>query len=178
MADIQYFGGLPGVGIVPPAPHAGPLLQHVYEQEHGRGGFSGKVAHTYHLYPPTNWLPGQTQPLDAWAPRWESPLRPLGGLHHALGMASPESTDVCRGMARLMANATTAMNVTAPRGPMDYFFEHHSASMVFFVHEGAGTLETLFGPLAYAKGDFLIVPKGVMHRFEPGAGPQQSGRAA
>ena len=43
MADIQYFGGLPEVGIVPRAPHAGPLLQHVYEQEHGRGGFSGKV---------------------------------------------------------------------------------------------------------------------------------------
>ena len=49
MADIQYFSGLPEVGVVPRAPHAGPLLQHVYEQEHGRGGFSGKVTHTYHL---------------------------------------------------------------------------------------------------------------------------------
>ena len=34
MADIQYFSGLPEVGVVPRAPHAGPLLQHVYEQEH------------------------------------------------------------------------------------------------------------------------------------------------
>jgi hypothetical protein len=42
MADIQYFGGVPEVGIVPRAPHAGPLLQHVYEQEHGRGGFAGR----------------------------------------------------------------------------------------------------------------------------------------
>ena len=47
MADIQYFSGLPEVGVVPRAPHAGPLLQHVYEQEHGRRGFSGKVSHTY-----------------------------------------------------------------------------------------------------------------------------------
>jgi hypothetical protein len=53
MADIRYFSGLPEVGVVPRAPHAGPLLRHVYEQEHGRGGFSGKVSHTYHLYPPT-----------------------------------------------------------------------------------------------------------------------------
>ena len=54
---------------------------------------------------------------------------------------------------------------------MDYFFEHHSATMVFFVHEGRGTLETTFGPIELRKGDFLIVPKGVTHRFELGAGP-------
>ena len=55
---------------------------------------------------------------------------------------------------------------------MDYFFEHHSATMVFFVHEGRGTLETTFGPIEYRKGDFLIVPKGVTHRFELAPGPQ------
>ena len=172
MADIQYFSGLPEVGIVPRAPHAGPLLQHVYEQEHGRGGFSGKVSHTYHLYPPTNWLPDETTSLPDWAPHWESPLRPLGGVHHALGVAPPQIADVYRGMGRLVANATCAMNVVAPRGPMDYFFEHHAASMVFFVHEGGGMLETTFGPIAYGKGDFLIIPKGVTHRFDPAPGPQ------
>jgi homogentisate 1,2-dioxygenase len=172
MADVQYFSGLPEVGVVPRAPHAGPLLSHVYEQEHGRGGFSGKVTHTYHLYPPTNWLPGETRVVDAWAPRWESPLVPLGGIHHALGVAPPEIADVYRGMARLVANATCTMNVTSPRAPMDYFFEHHSATMIFFIHEGAGTLETTFGPIAYGKGDFLIVPKGVTHRFDLAPGPQ------
>src|SRR5947207_1299762 len=42
--------------------------------------------------------------------------------------------------------------------------------MVFFVHAGEGTLETTFGPIEYKKGDFLIVPKGIAHRFELGAG--------
>jgi hypothetical protein len=145
----------------------------VFEQEHGRGGFAGKVSHTYHLYPPTNWLPDETKTLEAFAPDWESPLRPIGGIHHALGVAPPEpARDVYRGMARIVANATSTMNVTAPRAPMDYFFEHHSASMVFFVHEGRGTLETTFGPIEYRPGDFLIIPKGVTHRFEPAAGPQ------
>src|SRR2546425_5546258 len=173
MGEIEYFGGLPEVGIVPRAPHAGPLVQHVYEQEHGRGGFSGKVTHTYHLYPPTNWLPGETKGLEGWVPRWESPLRPLGGVHHALGVMTPDGPgDVYRGMARLVANATAAMNVTAPRASMDYFFEHHSATLVFFVHEGSGTLETTFGPIAYRKGDFLIIPKGITHRFECDQSPQ------
>src|SRR5688572_17753681 len=115
----EYWTGLPEVGIVPRAPHAGPLLRHVYEQEHGRGGFSGKVSHTYHLYPPTNWLPGEGRHLPDWAPVWESPLRPIGGLHHVLGLAPAEpARDVYRGMARIVANATAAMNVTAPRAPM------------------------------------------------------------
>ncbi len=171
MADIEYFSGLPEVGIVPRAPHAGPLLGHVYEQEHGRAGFAGKVSHTYHLYPPNNWLPGETRTLPDFAPAWESPLHPLGGRHHALRTVAA-GPDVYRGMARLVANATAALNVTAPRGPMDYFFEHHSATMIFFVHQGGGTLETTFGPLAYGRGDFLIVPKGITHRFAPGPGPQ------
>jgi homogentisate 1,2-dioxygenase len=173
MDKFEYFSGLPEVGIVPRAPHVGPLLQHVHEQEHGRGGFAGRVSHTYHLYPPNNWLPGETRVLADWAPLWESPLRPLGGAHHALGVARPaEPRDVYRGMARLVANATVAMNVTAPAAPMDYFFEHHSATLVVFVHEGGGTLETLFGPIAYGRGDFLVVPKGIPHRFECAAGPQ------
>ena len=177
MEKFEYFRGLPEVGIVPRAPHAGPLLRHVYEQEHGRGGFAGKVSHTYHLYPPTNWIAAEHRALDgaAWAPAWESPLRVLGGTHHALTMApSAPGSDVYRGMARLVANPTVAMNVTAPQATMDYFFEHHSATLVYFVHQGRGTLETTFGPIEYGTGDFLVVPKGVTHRFELGAGPQYS----
>jgi homogentisate 1,2-dioxygenase len=175
MEKFEYFRGTPEVGIVPKAPHAGPLIRHVYEQEHGRGGFAGKVTHTYHLYPATNWLPDETRVLDgrAWAPHWESPLRPLGGTHHALTVMTPaEPRDVYRGMARLVANATVAMNVTAPAASMDYFFEHHGATLVYFVHQGAGTLETTFGPIEFRKGDFLIVPKGIAHRFELAPGPQ------
>src|SRR3989337_2091746 len=136
MHKPEYFSGIPEVGIVRRAPHAGPLLRHVYEQEHGRGGFAGKVSHTYHLYPPNNWLPDETPVLDAgaFAPEWDSPLRPLGGIHHALEVMAPAAPrDVYRGMARLVANATVAMNVTAPRTAMDYFFEHHSATLVYFI---------------------------------------------
>jgi homogentisate 1,2-dioxygenase len=175
MDKYEYFGGVLEVGIVPRAPHAGPLLRHVYEQEHGRGGFAGRVSHTYHLYPPNNWLAGETRTLPggAFAPGWESPLAPLGGVHHALAVQEPAAPqDVYRGMTRLVANATAAMNVTAPGAPMDYFFEHHSATLVVFVHQGAGVLETLFGPLEFRAGDFLVVPKGLAHRFELAPGPQ------
>lgn len=175
MEKFEYFSGALQVGIVPRAPHAGPLIRHLFEQEHGRGGFAGKVSHTYHLYPPANWLPDETRVLDGptFAPHWESPLVPLGATHRALAVLAPDQPrDVYRGMARLVANATVAMSVTAPQAPMAYFFEHDSATLVFFVHRGRGRLETLFGPLEYRPGDFLIVPKGVIHRFEHDAGLQ------
>jgi homogentisate 1,2-dioxygenase len=170
---FEYLSGMPEVGLVPRAPHVGPLLREVYEQEHGRGGFAGKVTHTYHLYPPNNWLPAETRALaaHAFAPDWESPLGPIGGTHHALEVMTPAvPRDVYRGMARLVANATVTMNVSAPAAPMDYFFEHHSATLVYFIHEGRGVLETMFGPVEYKTGDFLVLPKGTMHRFELGAG--------
>ncbi len=174
MDKFEYMSGLPEVGIVPRAPHAGPLLRELYEQEHGRGGFAGKVTHTYHLYPPNNWLPDETRVLDgrAFAPHWESPLVPIGGTHHALTKMAPADTrDVYGGMGRLVANGTVTMNVTAPAARMDYFFEHHSATLVYFIHEGQGILETMFGPIEYRKGDFLILPKGTMHRFDLATGP-------
>src|SRR5262249_57328698 len=132
----------------------------------GRGGSGGKPPPPSHLSPPPTGRPEKSRfRAGASFPRhWESPLRPLGGIHHALRQveAAP-GRDVYRGLGRLIANATAAMNVTSPTAPMDYFFEHHSATLVFFVHEGAGTLETTFGPIAYGKGDFLIVPKGITH---------------
>jgi homogentisate 1,2-dioxygenase len=175
MDKFEYLSGVPEVGIIPRAPHAGPLLRHLFEQEHGRSGFAGKVSHTYHLYPPNNWLPDETRELDGrqFAPLWASPLRAIGGVHHALDVMRPdEPRDVYRGMARLCASRTVSMSVTAPQAPMDYLFEHHSATLVYFVHQGRGMLETTFGPLEYRRGDFLIVPKGITHRFEHGPGVQ------
>ena len=102
MDKFEYFSGLPEIGIVPRAPHAGPLLRHLYEQEHGRGGFAGKVSHTYHLYPPTNWLPGETRVLDGFAPAWESALRPIGGTHVLLDVA-PAELRVARDLAAVVA---------------------------------------------------------------------------
>jgi len=38
---------------------------------------------------------------------------------------------------------------------------------VIFVHEGSGTLETIFGDLPYAPGDYVVVPRGTTYRFRP-----------
>ncbi|MBI4272219.1 MAG: hypothetical protein HY615_17920 [Candidatus Rokubacteria bacterium] len=78
MEKFEYFSGTPEVGIVPRAPHAGPLLRHVYEQEHGRGGIMADFAtparvseHAHALARPddmTSWESYATDPRFAHRP--------------------------------------------------------------------------------------------------------------
>ena len=40
---------------------------------------------------------------------------------------------------------------------------------MIFVHEGKGTLETIFGDVPYGEGDYIVVPRGTTYRFRPRA---------
>ena len=35
------------------------------------------------------------------------------------------------------------------------------------MHEGSGTLETIFGDVPYKPGDYIVVPRGTTYRFAP-----------
>ena len=50
---------------------------------------------------------------------------------------------------------------------MDYFFRNGEGDEVIFVHEGSGTLETIFGDLPYKDGDYVVIPRGTTYRFRP-----------
>jgi homogentisate 1,2-dioxygenase len=51
--------------------------------------------------------------------------------------------------------------------PMTHFFRNADCDEVHFVHEGRGVLETDYGPLAYAPGDYIVLPRATTHRFVP-----------
>jgi homogentisate 1,2-dioxygenase len=55
---------------------------------------------------------------------------------------------------------------------MEYFFRNGEGDEVIFVHEGSGTLETIFGDLPYKEGDYVVVPRGTTYRVRP-AGDQR-----
>ena len=41
---------------------------------------------------------------------------------------------------------------------MEYFFRNGEGDEVIFVHEGSGTLETIFGEVPYTDGDYVVDP--------------------
>ena len=44
---------------------------------------------------------------------------------------------------------------------------------MIFVHEGSGTIESIFGDVPYKPGDYVVVPRGTTYRFEPADGEQR-----
>ena len=64
------------------------------------------------------------------------------------------------------------MGVVRPAGSMPdgTFYRNGEADELLFVHEGAGLLDTNFGPLRYGPGDYLVLPIGTTWRLEPDAG--------
>jgi homogentisate 1,2-dioxygenase len=50
---------------------------------------------------------------------------------------------------------------------MEYFFRNGEGDEVVFVHEGTGTLETIFGNVPYKDGDYIVIPRGTTYRFRP-----------
>ncbi len=122
--------------------HVG-IPKDTYEDEHGRQGFYGRVTHLYHKNPPTNW----TSIDGPCRPQCFDPLKalPMGDLWQP---------------TFLLENEDVKIGFMQPNGKMPYYFRNADGDLVYFIHEGSGTLESDFGPIDYAQGDYLVIPKG------------------
>jgi homogentisate 1,2-dioxygenase len=139
-----------------------------YEEEHARQGFYGRTTHLYRLHPVTDWT------------RIEGPLRPhsydLNGLRPSVDEAVRASmfgsTEASFAPICLLHNSDVALHWVAPSA-MDFFYRNADGDDVYYIHTGAGKLETTFGALTYATGDYLVIPRGTTYRFLPGSGDQR-----
>lgn len=124
-----------------------------FEDEHGRDGFAGEASMLYRAHPPTRWT------------RIEGNLRP-----RAIDSAAVEPSDMTDpgGVpTRLLFNDDVHISVSRRRDPMSYYMRNADGDEIYFVHEGVGTIETDYGPLAYETGDYVVIPKGTNYRVVP-----------
>jgi homogentisate 1,2-dioxygenase len=135
------------------------LPEGTVEEELGRNGFFGKASHLYRRHPPVGWsaVEGEIRPRAIVA----TELPGLGSHREwpKARIAFLENDDVVLHMARLAE-------------PMKNVFRNADADEILFVHGGAGTCRTDFGPLAYERGDYLVLPRGVGYRLFPSAPSQ------
>ncbi len=75
----------------------------------------------------------------------------------------------------LLFNADVAMLFVAPDEQDAHFYKNGQADEIVYVSQGAGVLETVFGDLPYRQGDYLIIHRGIIHRFklDMAAGPSK-----
>jgi homogentisate 1,2-dioxygenase len=135
------------------------------EEVMGLEGFSGNESILYHLQSPCRVKEvGGFEPIerDEWMPDAHA-HRHL----HTFGIDA--GGDAITGRRLLMWNNDVEISLCRPADEMDEatFYRNGERDEVIFVHEGSGTLETIFGDLPYKEGDYVVVPRGTTYRFRP-----------
>ena len=161
-------------GSVPPQRHTQHRGQDgsLYAEElFGVEGFVGRNSLLYHLRPPT-----QTHQIEAV--RDVVLVEADDGVHrHRLTKTAqvPESGDVVEGRIPLYFNNDIVMGVVRPARamPEHCFYRNGEADELLYVHEGAGVFGSVFGPMAYGPGDYIVIPIGTTWRLDPDAGSAQ-----
>ena len=131
------------------------LPRDTFEEEHGRHGFFGRVSHLYRTNTPTNWS------------RIDGPLKPRAyDLNKVFTAAQAERQP-------FLSNNDVRLSMYAPQQTMPYFFRNGDADEVWFIHQGAGCIETDYGPLSYQRGDYIVLPRGTTYRLYPNTSAPQ-----
>lgn len=136
-------------GAAPDQAHVG-IPEGLYEEEHGRQGFSGPSSHLYHRRPPTEWS------------RIDGPLRP-----RACTCTELPTPDQCTPDGRpvtILHSADARLRISRRRSTMTHFVRNAGGDEIVFVHQGHGGFETDYGLLPYEPGDYLVIPKGTTYR--------------
>ncbi|MFT5585721.1 MAG: homogentisate 1,2-dioxygenase [Cognaticolwellia sp.] len=122
------------------------------EEEYAREGFAGRVSHLYRSSPPVDWI------------NIEGPLRPRALHTGKLPGLGPDWID---GRVPFLQNGDVVLAWAELHSEMPYYFRNADGDEVLFVHQGQGRLETDFGMLNYARGDYLVIPRGTVYRLVP-----------
>ena len=140
-----------------------------YEELVGNLGFTGPSSLLYHLHLPT-------------AVKGVRPIRGLGWVaepervvrhrhFRTSGLVAGASPVLDR--VPLLFNADVAISMARPRKEDPFFYRNGQGDEIVFVVEGEGVLESSFGELPCRPGDYVVIPRGVLHRWRLGTGPHR-----
>ena len=145
--------------------YGSPLL---VEEVMGYEGFSGNESILYHLTSPCRISEaGEFEPIEhvEWVPDAHVHR------HLVTGGLEPEG-DPISGRRCLMWNSDLEVSLCRPDTETGGFYRDGEGDEVFFICEGSGTLETVFGDVPYREHDYVVVPRGTTYRFALDSTPQ------
>lgn len=123
------------------------IPQGLFEEEHARKGFFGRVSQIYHENPPVGWskIDGELKPRSL-PPLFTETLK--------------EETFI-----PLLENNDVIISVGHYQKDLPYFFRNADFDELFFIHAGSGKIETIYGPLELNKGDYIVIPRGTTYKL-------------
>jgi homogentisate 1,2-dioxygenase len=147
----------------------GTALRH--EECLTRDGFDGPYTILYHQHRPhaqraVDDARGWTLPEAAGEPR------ALRKRHYQSQRLPPSALPPRLARVPLLFNRDVVLATLRPGAPDDAYFSNGDGDDLYYIHEGGGLLRSVLGDLAFGAGDYVYVPRGVIHRLVPSAGPQ------
>lgn len=118
----------------------------MFEEEHGRKGFFGRVSHLYHQNKPTDWsnIVGELRPHN---------LPPVFG-----------EKSLQNNFVKMFYNTDVEVYLGTMTANFDSFFRNADFDELFFIHDGEGKIETIYGHIPFVKGDYIIIPRGTTYK--------------
>jgi hypothetical protein len=136
-----------------------------YEECITRRGFDGAYAILYHAFPTTD--DGAVRKTTRG---WSAPIA-ANFEDETLRRRLFDANKVPRGGQMLdcripvMFNCDLVMLLANPTQSDDAYFTNGDGDELVYVYAGSGKLESSFGWLPFKEGDYVWIPKGVIHRW-------------
>ncbi|HRD09007.1 MAG TPA: homogentisate 1,2-dioxygenase, partial [Saprospiraceae bacterium] len=133
------------------------------EQLFSTEGFSDNYSLLYHNQPPTQIIQ-IADPVD---------VSPNVVLNKQLSHRSLKGFDIApvgdylESRKPVLVNNDCKIILAAPMESTEkYFYKNADADEILFIHEGSGTLKTMYGNLPFEYGDYLVIPRGTIYQME------------
>lgn len=127
----------------------------------GNMGFVGPSSLLYHVRRPTAVKAIRTLQPVSWE---EAPAAPLQHRHFRTKQLDKPS-DVIKGRVPLLFNHDVSLSIVKPADEVSVFYRNAQGDEIVYVSEGEGVLESAFGKLPFSAGDYLVIARGILHRY-------------
>ena len=131
------------------------------EELMGNMGFTGPSSLLYHVRRPT-----AVRALNVIRElKWEAaPREPLRHRHFRTKRLLKTGNSITE-RAPLLFNNEVSMEMVRPAETTSDFYRNAQGDEIVFVSEGEGVLESPFGSILFSAGDYLVIPRGILHRY-------------
>ncbi|MBV8707949.1 MAG: homogentisate 1,2-dioxygenase [Acidobacteriaceae bacterium] len=139
-----------------------PTGQLYAEELVGNMGFVGPSSLLYHVQRPTAVRAVNTVKRLEWRPADQEPLKH----RHFRTRQINKTCDAITERVPLLFNHDVSMEIVRPADATSSFYRNAQGDEIVFVSEGEGVLESPFGSIAFSAGDYLVIPRGILHRYQ------------
>jgi len=133
-----------------------------YEHLIGNLGFTGLQSMLYTIQRPTTVLSVE----KVWENRWQSdPDDTLRMRHLRTHRLLPAGPSPVADRTVLVYNRDIAVSIARPSGCDGFFYRNGMGDEIVYVTRGSGVLESQMGELPFRQGDYVVIPRGIIHRW-------------